>query len=174
MVSSNFSSQGVLINRPCLTKYSQHCEINRSIVSTITHPYSWDASTEQTQLYSWHWLRRWENGSTEERNYLIIRIPGENQRAVGVSEWFLLKGNSAIFQLYHGENKLIFNEMMIKFALFQTNKLGWFVIALVHCNNCLRVDMSLHSDTLIWFRANQSLFLLLHAAWLAEKQQIPI
>ena len=125
-------------------------------------------------MYSWHWLGRWENGSTEERNYLIIRIPGENQRAVRVSEWLLLKNNSAIFQLYHGENKLIFNEIMIKFALFQTNKLSWFVIALVHCNNCLRVDMSLHSDTLFWFRANQSLFLLLHAAWLAEKQQIPI
>ena len=29
-----------------------------------------------------------------------------------VSEWFLFNANSAIFQLYHGENKLIFNEMM--------------------------------------------------------------
>jgi hypothetical protein len=34
--------------------------------------------------------------------------------------------------------------------------------------------MSLHSDTLFWFRANQSLFFLLNAACLAEKQQIPI
>jgi hypothetical protein len=39
-----------------------------------------------------------------------------------------------------------------------------------HC----RVDMSLHSDTLLWFRANQYLLLLLNAACLAEKQQIPI
>ena len=38
----------------------------------------------------------------------------------------------------------------------------------------LRVDMSLYSDTLSWFRANQSLLLLLNAACLAEKQQIPI
>jgi len=31
----------------------------------------------------------------------------------------LLNANSAIFQIYHGENKLIFNEMMMKrFALF--------------------------------------------------------
>jgi hypothetical protein len=95
---------------------------------------------------------------------LFIKTPCEEKFE---DKWFLLKGNSAIFQLYHGENKLIFKEMMIKSALFQTNKLGWFVIALVHCNNSLRVDMSLHSDTLIWFRANQSLFLLLHAAWLA-------
>ena len=34
--------------------------------------------------------------------------------------------------------------------------------------------MSPHSDTLFWFRANQSLLLLLNAACLAEKQQIPI
>jgi hypothetical protein len=32
--------------------------------------------------------------------------------------------------------------------------------------------MSLHSDTLFWFRANQSLLFLLNAACLAEKQQI--
>ena len=29
-----------------------------------------------------------------------------------VSEQLLFNANSAIFQLYHGENKLIFNEMM--------------------------------------------------------------
>jgi hypothetical protein len=34
--------------------------------------------------------------------------------------------------------------------------------------------MSLHWDTLFWFRANQSLLLLLNAACLAEKQYIPI
>ena len=40
--------------------------------------------------------------------------------------------------------------------------------------NSPRVDMSLHSDTLFWFRTNQSLLFLLNAACLAEKQQIPI
>ena len=34
--------------------------------------------------------------------------------------------------------------------------------------------MSSYSDTLFWFRANQSLLLLLNAACLAEKQQIPV
>ena len=34
--------------------------------------------------------------------------------------------------------------------------------------------MSLHSDTLFWFRANQCLLFLLNAACLAEKEQIPI
>jgi hypothetical protein len=34
-----------------------------------------------------------------------------------MSEWLLSNANSEIFQLYHGENKLIFNEMMMRFAL---------------------------------------------------------
>ena len=42
---------------------------------------------------------------------------------------------------------------------------------LAHWNNSLRIDMSLHSDTLSWFRANQSLLFLLNAAYLVEKQQ---
>jgi hypothetical protein len=36
------------------------------------------------------------------------------------------------------------------------------------------VDMLLHTDTLFRFRANQSLLFLFNAAFLAEKQQIPI
>jgi hypothetical protein len=80
------------------------------------------------------------------------------------------------FQLFHGENKLIFNEMMImmRFALYQINLLSWIFIMLAHWNNSQQVDMSLHSDTLVWFRANQSLLFLLNAVCLAEKQQIPI
>ena len=35
-----------------------------------------------------------------------------------VSEWLLFNANSSIFQLYHGENKLIFNEMMMRSALY--------------------------------------------------------
>ena len=45
---------------------------------------------------------------------------------------------------------------------------------LAHWNNSLRVNISLHLDTLSWFRANKSLFFLLNAAFLAEKQQIQI
>jgi len=52
---------------------------------------------------------------------------------------------SAIVQLYHGENKFIFNEMMMRSALF--------FIVLAHWNNSPRVDMSTHPDTLFWFRA---------------------
>ena len=42
---------------------------------------------------------------------------------------------------------------------------------LAHWNYSPRVDMSLHSDTLFWFRAKQSLLFLLNAACLAEKQK---
>ena len=39
---------------------------------------------------------------------------------IWVSEWLLFNANSAMFQLlvYHGENKLICNEMMMRSALF--------------------------------------------------------
>jgi len=65
------------------------------------------------------------------------------------------------------------DEIMIN-AFYQTNKLTWIFIVLAHWNNSLWVDMSLHMDTLSWFQANQSLFVLLNAACLAQKQQIPI
>jgi hypothetical protein len=87
-----------------------------------------------------------------------------------VSEWLFVYANAAIFQIYHGDN----NEMMIRSALYQTNTLSWIFIVLAHWNNIPRIDMLPHSDTLSWFRANQSLLFLLIAAWLAEKQQISI
>jgi hypothetical protein len=37
---------------------------------------------------------------------------------IRVGEWLLFNANSAIFQLYHGENKLIFNERMMRYALY--------------------------------------------------------
>jgi hypothetical protein len=52
--------------------------------------------------------------------------------------------------------------------------MSWIFMLLAHWNNSLRVDMSLHSDTLFWFRVIQSLLFLLNAACLVEKQQILI
>ena len=37
-----------------------------------------------------------------------------NYTCIGVNEWLLFNANSAIFQLYHGENKLIINEKTVK------------------------------------------------------------
>jgi hypothetical protein len=49
-----------------------------------------------------------------------------------------------------------------------------FIIYITERNNSPCIDISLISDTLFWFRAKQSLLLLLNAACLAEKQHIPI
>jgi hypothetical protein len=46
-----------------------------------------------------------------------------------VSKWLLLNANSAIFQLYHGENKLNVNEMMmikVRFVLDQHAELDFY------------------------------------------------
>jgi hypothetical protein len=53
-----------------------------------------------------------------------------------------------------------------------TRIVGLFMV-LIHWNNSLRIDMSPNSDTLSWFRANQSLLFLLMSACLVNKQQIP-
>ena len=54
------------------------------------------------------------------------------------------------------------------------NKLSWIFIVLAHWNNSLRVYMLIHSDTLSWFLANQSLFLPFNTVYLVEKQQISL
>jgi hypothetical protein len=86
-----------------------------------------------------------------------------------VSEWVLFNANWTIFQPYHGENKLIINEMIMR---YKTNTLNWILIVLAHWNNSPRIDMSLHMHTLFWFRGNPYLLFLLNAACSVEKQQI--
>jgi hypothetical protein len=61
---------------------------------------------------------------------LILGKGNEDKRGQPITasvvekSWLYLNGqpvicaNSAIFQLYHGENKLIFNEMMMRSALY--------------------------------------------------------
>jgi len=44
----------------------------------------------------------------------------------------MLNANPAMFQLYHGENKIVFNEMMMRPALYYTNTLSWIFIVLAH------------------------------------------
>ena len=70
------------------------------------------------------------------------------------------------------ESKLHLNDMMmmmmmmmmIMSGLFYTYALSCTFIVLDHWNNSPLVDVKLHSDTLSWFRVNQSLLLLLNAA----------
>jgi hypothetical protein len=81
-----------------------------------------------------------------------------------VSEWLLFMARTSLFSTRWWWGPLCSRP---------TRWVGFFIV-LAHWNNSPRVDMSLHSDTLVWFRANQSLLFLLNAACLAEKQQIPI
>jgi hypothetical protein len=62
------------------------------------------------------------------------------------------------------------NEDEVRFVLDQHAELDFYSASF----NSPRVDMSLHSDTLFWFRANQSLLFLLNPVCLVEKQHIPI
>jgi hypothetical protein len=52
----------------------------------------------------------------------IAKVKREKEEVIIIffwlSEWLLFNANSTFFQLYHGENKLIFNEMMRRSALY--------------------------------------------------------
>jgi hypothetical protein len=55
----------------------------------------------------------------------IIKMMHNNQTLIDMlsikiwaSGWLLFNANSAIFQLYHVENKLIFKDMMMRSAFF--------------------------------------------------------
>jgi len=63
--------------------------------------------------------------------------------------------------------------MMYAFVQDQHTELDSFIV-LAHWNNSPRIVMRLHSDTIKWFPAKQSLLLFLSAACLAEKQQMPL
>ena len=83
-----------------------------------------------------------------------------------LSEW-VFSNLSAISwrkQVYHQRD-----DDEVRCVLDQHAELDFIVLA--HWNNSLWVDMTLHSDTLFRFRANQPLLFLLHAACLVEKQQ---
>jgi hypothetical protein len=76
------------------------------------------------------------------------------------SEWLIVVYSQpkwAIFQLYHVENNVHFDEIAMMSALYLTNKLSWIFIVLAHWNNSQWVVISL--NTLSWFKANWYLFL---------------
>jgi hypothetical protein len=58
--------------------------------------------------------------------WVITKLPNSKQSSKGKVK------THKCFQLCHGENKLVFNEMMMTFALFYTNTLSWIFILLAH------------------------------------------
>ena len=101
-----------------------------------------------------------------KRLWFQMMISRSNQATINIwmsewkSGWLLLNTKWVLFQLYCDENKLHFNEMMLKSTLCQTNS--------------PRRDISLHSNIVSSFRADQSVLLLLNTSFLSEKQQIPV
>ena len=94
------------------------------------------------------------------------------QDAVRVIELLLFNAKWDIFQLYHGENKLYFDDDDddVHIVLDHlTNTLSWILIVLAHWNNRPPENMSRHLDISFWFQANPSLFFLLNTACLAVK-----
>jgi hypothetical protein len=72
--------------------------------------------------FIWTWLI---DCSLTYRNKYFMHIQGKNKinyretvSWTWVSEWLLFNSNSAISQLYHSENKLIFNEIMMRSTLY--------------------------------------------------------
>jgi hypothetical protein len=59
-----------------------------------------------------------------------------------VSEWSLVSANLAIFQLYHGKNKLIFNEMMTRSLSTRPTRLDGLPTVLAYWNNSSGIDMT--------------------------------
>jgi len=85
-----------------------------------------------------------------------------------VSEW------SVVYRQV-SENTSHFDEMMMISTLYWMNTLNMKFYSASSLKNSPRVDMSLHSDILFRFPSNQSLLLLLNAAYLlAEQHQIQI
>ena len=64
-------------------------------------------------------------------------------------------------QQFFSYRKLLVNQLM-KWSI--CTRLSRMFIVRAHWNHNPRIDMSLQSDTLSWFRANQSLHLLLNAS----------
>ena len=107
--------------------------------------------------------------------YFICQIFSKiDQTQVNLVSDCCLTPTHHFFQLYHDENNFFFNEMMMRPALYNYKTLSLIFYSASSLNQ-KSVDRHVpHSDTLSWFRVNQSLLTLLTAVCLVEKQQIPI
>ena len=93
----------------------------------------------------------------------------------GLSEWVIIVyPQRSILSATSWREQVTFDEMLMMSALYYIRTFCWIFVVLAHWNNSRWVGMSLHWETLSWFRNKQSLFLPLKAACLAEKQQISI
>ena len=85
------------------------------------------------------------------------------------SEWLLCNANSAPFSAISWREQVSFqwDDDEVCFVLDQHAELDFSYSA--RSLNQQNADISLHSDIIFWFRANQSLLFLINAVCLAEK-----
>jgi hypothetical protein len=89
----------------------------KSEIRTIYGNVEWNPGPENRQKR----VGRGLTNPTLQRLRKKKSLPSERRGStvwVSESEWLLFNANSTIFQLYHGENKLISNEMMVRSALY--------------------------------------------------------
>jgi hypothetical protein len=88
-----------------------------------------------------------------------------------VSEWLLFSANSTIFAAISWREEVNFqwDDAEISFSLDQHDELNLYSVSWLK-----QLFADRHVAPLFWFRVKQSLLILLDAACLAEKQQIPI
>jgi hypothetical protein len=77
------------------------------------------------------------------------------------AEGLLFNAKWAIIKLYHGENKLHFNEKMMMSAVNQTNTHCWIFKVLAHWNNSPQVDTPLHYNHISGVTVNTQVQLIL-------------
>jgi len=69
---------------------------------------------------------------------------------IGNNTCLLINVNWALCLLYNGDNKLHFDEMMMMYDLYYTNRLSLILIVLAYWINNVRIDMSLQLDTITY------------------------
>jgi hypothetical protein len=68
-----------------------------------------------------------------------------------VNDYFLVRSEQC-FQLYHGENKLLFNEIMMFSALYSVDKQArWNFIVLRDCRETCKLEV-LEPTSLVWIQ----------------------
>ena len=65
-----------------------------------------------------YWFQIWKvNNEAQVISNVCMGFAFSEQKSIYMFEW-VINANSAIFQLYHGQYKLIFNEMMMRSTLY--------------------------------------------------------
>ena len=111
-----------------------------SVLIYISYYYSWHKPTGSIHDFVWARCRCCDRGYTIGTGSGVIKKPinsGKHKymlsasitqcHSIVVGEWLLINAHSAIFQLYHDENKFIVNEMMMMSAYFRPTRWVWYL-----------------------------------------------